>query len=263
MKNSKGMQLGALLAAMLLVGMAFVPVVGAQKDAKMKKDIHNAEEMDRLVQEIAKYKEQGKNISSLLDEYNVTQETYTEKVFKLQKSAEGYMEQVESDMPTQGGNVTIQSGNYGDISVYIHQVSVGSGWATVDADWAWSSVEIWGYRGTDDIVDLDWYPYDYVLSSRCLSGGYWGGLQMGVVQAYTPDATTSGWMVIGLLRKSPDKIGNWTQVNMNYHHTYAPVFQSMNLGLNAGNQNTQGSVSITVNPGGVWPKSATQNFQIR
>ena len=257
------MQLGALLAAMLLVGIAFVPAVSAQKDAKIKKDIHNAEEMDKLVKEIAKYKEQGKNISSLLDGYNVTQETYTEKVFKLQRSADGYLEPAESDVPTQGGNVTIQAGSYSDLTVYIHQYSVGSGWATVDADWKWNSVENWGNRGTDDVVDLDWYPYDYVLSSRCMSGGYWGGLQMGVVQAFTPDATPSGWMVIGLQRKSPDKIGHQTQVIFNYHHTYAPVFQSMNLGLNAGNQNTQGSVSITVNPGGVWPKSATQNFQIR
>jgi hypothetical protein len=33
------MQLGAMLAAMLLVGMVFVPAVSAQTDAKMKKDV--------------------------------------------------------------------------------------------------------------------------------------------------------------------------------------------------------------------------------
>ncbi len=32
MKKSKGMQLGAMLAAMLLVGMAFVPAVSAKAD---------------------------------------------------------------------------------------------------------------------------------------------------------------------------------------------------------------------------------------
>ena len=209
MKN-KGVKLGVLLVAMLLLSMAFVPAVSAQINTKEKKEIHNTQEMDELIKEISKYKEQGKNVSSLLEKYNVTQETYSKKVFRLQRAPDGHLEPVnESNATTQGGDVTTQSGDYADLSVYIHQVSIGSGWATVDADWSWSSVETWGNRGTDDVVDLDWYPDKYVLTSRNLggSGTYWDAVESGVVAAYTPDTTTSGWMVIGLQRVSPDTIG--------------------------------------------------------
>ncbi len=182
------------------------------------------------------------------------------------RAADGYLIPVnESSTKTQGGDVTIQSGDYADLSVYIHQISIGSGWATVDADWSWSSVETWGYRGTDDVVDLDWYADKYVLTSRNLggSGTYWAGVNSGVVAAYSPDATTSGWMVIGLQRVSPDVIGDWTQVNINYHHTYGPAWQSMTLGVNAGGSGAQGSVSITLDPSGMWTKGDYSSFQIQ
>jgi len=130
MKKSKGMQLGALLMAMLLLSMAFVPAVGAKRMDLNKKfdEKQYAEQLDAAVKEIKEIQEKVKSgeitqqiadnrLSTILDDPKYDQIKLKKQIVDSERKS-ALLNEKPSKIPTKetnapdSGSVSILGASY-------------------------------------------------------------------------------------------------------------------------------------------------------